>query len=59
MEETVQLGFESFPSQIPGLTGRFLILPPANTRQRHMHIYSNGKATFEEAMATVQPPQLQ
>lgn len=66
MEEAVRLGFESFPSQIPVLTDRFLFqfmkhlfLPSSNARQRYMHIHYYGNATFEEAMAAVQPPQFQ
>lgn len=66
MEEAVQLGFESSPSQIPVLIDRFLIqlkkhyfLPSSNARQRYMHIYYYGNTTFEEAVATVQPPQVQ
>lgn len=43
---------------------RFLIqfkkhLPSSNARQTYMHIYYYDNVSFEEAMATAQPPQFQ
>lgn len=62
MKKLCSLDFNLFHHKSQCLQVQFkehIFLPAANTRQRHTHIYYYGKATSEEPMATVQPPQFQ